>query len=141
MEKRSVDFLGKVGASAAGCEHGHAATLGDAVSKRELDLRVVELLDASALRVGGGDTLNLDDLDAIGLRAMTSTHVTVALSDGAGHRDVAILAVHVVVAGTRVITQPDAKVFDAACLALLNLQRTRRTMDKRLIESSVYLFA
>ena len=109
-------------ARAARCERRNAAALRNAMSERKLDLRVVELLYAGALGVGGGDALHLDDLDAIRLSAMTSAHVAVALRDGAGHRDVAIFAVHVVMAGTRVVTQPNAVVLDAARLALLYLE-------------------
>ena len=43
---------------------------------------------------------------------MTGSHVTVALSDGGSDGQVTVLAVHVVGAGTGVVTQPDAKVLD-----------------------------
>lgn len=43
---------------------------------------------------------------------MTSTHISVALSNSTGHTQVAVLPVHVVGARTRVVTQPDTEVLD-----------------------------
>lgn len=43
---------------------------------------------------------------------MAGGHVTVALSDGSADGHVAVLAVHVVCARPRVVTQPNAEVLD-----------------------------
>ena len=43
---------------------------------------------------------------------MAGTHVTVGLGDGIGRVRRAVLAVHVMRAGARVVTQPDAEVLD-----------------------------
>ena len=43
---------------------------------------------------------------------MTGAHVTVGLGDGIGGMGRAVLTVHVVRAGTRVVTQPDAEVLN-----------------------------
>lgn len=70
-----------MGPRAARRERVDVAALASAMRKRELDLRVVELLDAGALAVPGLDLLYLDDLDAVRLGAMASAHVTVALNN------------------------------------------------------------
>jgi hypothetical protein len=72
----------------------------------------VELLDSRALAVGRLDLLDLDDLDAVSLGAMASTHVSVTLGDGASDRVVTVLAVHVVVARARIVTQPHTEVLN-----------------------------
>lgn len=48
----------------------------------------------------------------MGTSAVTGSHVAVALGDGGSDGQVTVLAVHVVGARARVITQPDAKVLD-----------------------------
>lgn len=43
---------------------------------------------------------------------MSGSHVTVALSDGAAHAEIAVFTVHVVHARAGLIAQPDTKVLD-----------------------------
>ena len=88
----------------------------------------VELLDSRTLAVGGLDLLDLDDLDAIGLGAMASTHVSVALGDGPSDRVVAVLTVHVVVARARIVTQPHTEVLHHTGPRLEHLQGNRVTI-------------
>lgn len=51
-------------------------------------------------------------LDSVGTGTVTGSHIAVALGDGGSDSQVTVLAVHVVGAGTRIVTQPDAKVLD-----------------------------
>lgn len=58
---------------------------------------------------------------------MTCGHVLVASVDGIGARELAVLLVHVVSTGARVITDPDAKVLDHEWLLLTDLNTGHRT--------------
>jgi hypothetical protein len=93
-------------------EEIHVAAFAHPVGKWEFDFGVVELLDAGAFAVGRLNLLHFDDLDAIRLRAMASAHIAIALSDGSSSGHITVLAVHVVMSRTRVITQPNAEVLD-----------------------------
>lgn len=52
---------------------------------------------------------------------MAGSHVTVALGDCVADGQITVLAVHVVGARTRIVTQPDAEVLDADGSALVDL--------------------
>merc|ERR1719471_321364 len=87
----------------------------------EADLGVVHLLDDGAAGLGGGDGLDLDDLDGMRSRPVPRAHVAVAGGDGRARGEVAVLAVHVVGARSRVVPEPDAEVLDLQWLLLLDL--------------------
>lgn len=55
---------------------------------------------------------NFKNLDRVSTGTMTGSHITVALSDSSRHSQVAVLTVHVVGSGARVITQPDTEVLN-----------------------------
>ena len=84
----------------------------DARGKRELNLRVVHLLDKSSAGFASFDRLHTDDLDTVSPGSVTSTHVAVALGDGGRHSHIPVFAVHVVGARPRIITKPNTKVLD-----------------------------
>jgi len=111
----------ELGVRASGCEAGEVKTTLDSVRQRELDPAVHKLLEVLGSQLGCLDDLHLHDLDRAGSCAMTCTHVTVALGNGAGSRQVAILAVHVVRAAARVVAQPDAKVLNGRRSLLVHL--------------------
>lgn len=52
---------------------------------------------------------------------MTSSHVLVAGVDSVGTREFAVLLVHVVGTGSRVVTKPDTEVLDLEGLLLADL--------------------
>ena len=58
------------------------------------------------------DRFDLHDLDGMCPGPMASSHVAVALGDGTGAAHVTILTVHVVGAGSGVVSDPDSKVLD-----------------------------
>ena len=60
-------------------------------------------------------------LDRGGSSSVSSSHVSVALSDSASGSEIAVFAIHVVRAGTRVIAQPDTQVLDGRWLLLVDL--------------------
>jgi len=105
----------------SGSEAGEVETTLDSVRQWELDLAVHKLLEVLGSELGRLDDLHLHDLDGAGPRAMTSSHVTVALCDCAGGRQVPVLAVHVVGTAARVVAQPDAKVLDRRRSLLIHL--------------------
>ena len=107
----------EVGVRPLGLEHG-ALLLLDSGWQRKADLRVVHLLDDGAAGLAGGDGLDLDDLDGVRSCPVPRAHVAVAGGDGRAHGEVAVLTVHVVGTGTRVVPQPDAKVLDFQGLLL-----------------------
>jgi len=93
----------------------------DLARKRELDLRVVELLGGGTTTILGRHFLHLDDLDRGGSGSVPGAHVAVALSHRPGGRQVAVFAVHVVSTGARVVSEPDAEVLDGGWLLLVDL--------------------
>jgi len=93
----------------------------DAMCQWEFDLAVLELKHVGSAALGGRDLLHLHDLNGVWTSAMTSTHVTVALSDSAGRRQVSVLSVHVVRATAGVIAKPDGKVLDLLWFLIKNL--------------------
>jgi len=93
----------------------------DLARKRELDLRVVELLGGGTTTILGRHFLHLDDLDRGGSGSVPGAHVAVALSHRPGGRQVAVFAVHVVSTGARVVSEPDAEVLNGGRLLLVDL--------------------
>lgn len=61
-------------------------------------------------------------VDASEARAVAGSHVLVEGLDGIAAGHVAVLLVHVVGAGARVVADPDAKVLDLLRTLLMNLQ-------------------
>lgn len=111
-----------MGVLASGCEDAEVLSLGDAMWEWESDLGVVEHLDSGTLGVFGLDGLDLEDVDAVSLGTMTSSHVTVALGDGSGNGGVTVLTVHVVVSGTGIVLEPDSVVLDGSWVLLEHLK-------------------
>ena len=93
----------------------------DLAGERELDLGVVELLDVGALGEGCGHHLSLDDGNARLPHAMSTSHLRVHLLDCAVHGQVPVLLVHVVVARSRLISDPEAKILHAGGAAVKDL--------------------
>ena len=87
----------------------------------ELDLRIVKFFDMYTTCLAGGNDLNINDLDGMGTSTMTSTHIAIALCHGITDSQITVFTVHVVSAGTRVITQPDAEIFDLNGRCLVDL--------------------
>lgn len=108
-----------------------SALLGDTVGQRELEVLGKELLEVWAADVIG--LLDLNDLEDLhrnllekpeGLRvqgayvnrpesgSMAGSHILVEAVHGIGSGQLAVLLVHVVGAGARVISDPDTEVLD-----------------------------
>lgn len=51
-------------------------------------------------------------LDGVSACPVPGSHITVALSDGATHAEITVLAVHIVDTRTGLIAQPDTKVLN-----------------------------
>lgn len=81
----------------------------------------MKLSDIGSTAFAGRDRFDSHDLDGVSTRAMTSAHVSVALRDRSLGGQVAVLAVHVVCARARVVSQPDGEVLDLERFALINL--------------------
>merc|ERR1719273_1582841 len=67
--------------------------------QRELDLRVVHLLDKRSTGLASFDGLNANNLNAVGTGSVTGSHIPVAGSHGGRNCQVTVFTVHVV--GTR----------------------------------------
>jgi len=105
-----------------GSEDLLADGLGNAVGKGELEVLGEELLDVGAADVLG--LLNLDDLDDVDRTeagTVAGGHVLVEGIDGLAARHLAVLLVHVVGTGARVVTDPDTEVLDLLGALLMNL--------------------
>ena len=70
----------------------------------------------------GSDLLDLHDLDRVRSGSVFRTHVTVELCDSAWCGQVSVLSVHVVGAASRVVSEPDGKVFDLQWFSIKDLQ-------------------
>ena len=102
-------------------ELGPSTSLLHARWQRELDLRVVHLLDNRSSGLGCSYRFHPDDLDGVCASTVTSSHIAIALRDGGRNGHVTVLPVHVVGARARVVTQPDAEVLDLQRLLLFDL--------------------
>jgi len=83
--------------------------------KWETDLRVVKLFDVSPTALIGRNLLHSNDLDRVGSGPMSGPHISVTRGDGIGHRNVSIFSVHVMGAGTGIVSEPHAVVLDPLC--------------------------
>jgi hypothetical protein len=139
---KPIQFLSESGRSLR-AEQLLSAGLGDAVGERELEVLGNQLLDVGALDVGGLlDLNNTEDLADSKLASQlapsvsvpggtyvdgpeTSTvaggHVGVQGLDSIGPGQLSVLLVHVVSAGARVVSQPDAEVLDLLGVLLVDL--------------------
>ena len=86
----------------------------------------VKLSDGCSSALGGRYRFNLHYLNGVWSGAMLGTHVTVALCDGTFVCQVSVFSVHVVCTGSRVVSQPNAKVFDFEWLSFVDLARARQ---------------
>merc|ERR1719325_260191 len=81
-------------------------------SRRELDLRVVHLLDKRSAGLASFDGLNANNLNAVGTGSVTGSHIPVAGSHGGRNCQVTVFTVHVVGTRPRIVSEPDSKVLD-----------------------------
>jgi hypothetical protein len=91
------------------------------VSKRELDLRIVELEGSWALAVSIGNCSGSDDLDGSVAGTMSASHVVVQVVDGIVQAHVSVLTVHIVSTAARVVLHPDTEVLDRCAILLGDL--------------------
>jgi hypothetical protein len=95
-----------------------AARTHHAASERELDVRVMELLDIRTLGVSSLHGGSLNNGDAAMTDTMTRTHFLVELFNGTVKGDIAVLLVSVVDTSTGVVTNPNAKVLNSSGVLL-----------------------
>jgi len=81
----------------------------------------VKLHDVGSSALAGSDRLHLHDLDGVSASSVLGSHVTIALSDCSFGSQISVLSVHVVGTASRVVSQPDGKVFYLERLALVDL--------------------
>ena len=118
----TTNHLGKVSGRPACSELRHIASLTNTVGKRELDFSIMEHFDSDTLGISSFYGLNLQDMNAVGLGTMTGSHITIGLSDSSSNRNIAILAVHVVMTGAGIILQPYSEIFNRAGVLSENLK-------------------
>ena len=82
------------------------------MGQRELDIIVVHLFGQRSSCVGRLDRLNLHDLDAVSSGSVSGGHVAVTLGNRTSAAHVTVFPVHVVCAGSRVVSDPDTEVLD-----------------------------
>merc|ERR1712080_395869 len=86
--------------------------------ERELNLGVMHLGHERTATLTGCNYLATDYLNGVCSGPVSGPHVPVALSDCCPHTQVSVLSVHVVGSRSRVIPEPDPKVFDDQWLLL-----------------------
>merc|ERR1712084_185915 len=113
-----VDGVGSAGAESSGA----LGLLGQNSSwEWELDVGVVHLLVLGSSALVGLDLLGAEDLDGAWSSSMSAGHLSVHLGDGEWEAHVSVLSVHVLAGGSRVVSDPDTVVLDAARVALVHL--------------------
>ena len=93
----------------------------------KLDFRIVELLSTLPLAKFCWDGGCLDDLDAVVANPMPGSHLCVHLFNSTIQSSVTELLVHVVIASSTLISQPDAIILDLCRVLLKNLQANQIT--------------
>lgn len=91
-----------------------------AMSHRELDLGIEELLNVGATNLGSSQFSNTDDLDGAEAATVTGSQVHVEALDSFSAAHGTEFLVHVVGTGTGVIAQPDTKVLHLHGLVLVD---------------------
>eukprot|EP00968_Pinguiococcus_pyrenoidosus_P012687 scaffold1130_cov195-Pinguiococcus_pyrenoidosus.AAC.48 len=97
-----------------------------AVRQGELDVRVGELQDVGSSAVLVRDDICPDDVDPAEAGPVAARHVPVHLVHGPGEHGVAVLAVHIVRAASRVVADPDAVVLHGVAILLGDLVHRQR---------------
>lgn len=100
-------------------------------SQRELDLRVVELFGIHTLAQRHRDGSSLDDLDAGEAHPMTGSHLVIHLLHCSIKCKITVLLVHIVVAGSALISHPDPVVLDGGWILLKDLNRETDILNIR----------
>ena len=90
------------------------------MSERELDVRLVELLDVLTSAVARVNLLNSDDLNASVACTVPGSHFCVKLVDGSDEGGITELLVHVVGTAAAVVAKPHSKVLHVGGLFLVN---------------------
>ena len=103
--------LKEICVGSVGLEKGSLRLL-DTRRQRELDLRVVHLLDKRSAGLASFDGLNANNLNAVGTGSVTGSHIPVAGSHGGRNCQVTVFTVHVVGTRPRIVSEPDSKVLD-----------------------------
>ena len=93
----------------------------DAVGQGELETGDQDLLDVRATDISVGDLSDTDDLDRAGTGTVTGSHVRVASLNSGVAGQLTVLLLHVVGAGTGIVTDPDTEVLDLKGLLLVDL--------------------
>lgn len=93
----------------------------------ELDFRVVELLGALPFAQLCWDGGSLNDLDAWKPHPMTRRHFSVHLFNGTIESGISVFLVHVVIASSTLIPQPNSIVLNLGRIFLKNLQSQIKT--------------
>ena len=81
----------------------------------------MELLDTRALAVLGFNGGGTDNLDGRLASSVARSQFRVHLFDGTGEGHVTVLFVHIVSAGTRIVTEPHAVVLDGVGVLFVDL--------------------
>ena len=89
--------------------------------QRETEVLVQVLIGVISLNIAVSDHSGLDDLDVAGHSSVSTSHVVVHLTDGAGESDISVLLVHVVGAASASVAQPDSEVLDLGGVLLEDL--------------------
>lgn len=110
----------------------------------KLNLRIVKLLHVGTSALVGRNLLNANNLNGISSGTMTSTHVTIARSDGIVGGNVTVFSIHVVRASARIVSKPDSVILhllgsirllnflnlDNLAVGLLNLLQFRKKVPE-----------
>jgi len=99
----------------------------NSVGKRELDLRVEELLRVGSSDFGSGDVVHRKDLNAAESGSVSSRQILVHLLNGTDASDVSVFLVDVGGSGSGIVSKDDAKVLHHQGLLLKDLSIEKST--------------
>ena len=95
---------------------GWSSLLGGELGEFEVDLQILLSSSSGGSRVGLNDSL--DDVDGVTLGAVSTSHFTVHLGDGAAESDISVFFVHVDDTSSGKILKDNTVVFDGVGLSL-----------------------
>jgi hypothetical protein len=91
----------------------------------------MKLGDVWSSAFGCCDLFDFHYLNGVSTGTMSSSHITIQLSNSASCSQISVLSVHVVCATSRVVTEPDCKIFNFCWFSVKDLNQLLKLLKKK----------
>lgn len=91
----------------------------------------MKLGDVWSSAFGCCDLFDFHYLNGVSTGTMSSSHITIQLSNSASCSQISVLSVHVVCATSRVVTKPDCKIFNFCWFSVKDLNQLLKSLRKK----------